>query len=90
MGDFDINMFYGRAFDQCVACSKQVLNEYTNHKQEFMLSVMNDPKYLHSVTGMDALIREMEENAAIDFIEILDDEDNDMMIIQGSQKNQNN
>lgn len=32
MGDFDINMFYGRAFDQCVACSKHILEEYKNHK----------------------------------------------------------
>lgn len=59
MSDFEINMFYGKAFDQCVACSRKVLDEYTNNREEFMLSILNDPQFIHKVTGMDKVIAEM-------------------------------
>lgn len=28
LGDFETSIFYGRAFDQCVACSKFILEKY--------------------------------------------------------------
>lgn len=80
MSDFDINMFYGRAFDQCVACSKKVLEEYTNHKEEFMLSVMNDPQYIHKVTGMDVVLKEMEENME-GIMHIVEDDEDGIIIL---------
>lgn len=84
MGDFDINMFYGRAFDQCVACSKFILEEYINHKEDLMLGVMNDPLYIPKKTGMDKIIEDMENNMD-GIIQIMDDDENDMIII-GAEK----
>jgi ubiquitin-like modifier-activating enzyme ATG7 len=52
MSEFEVSIFYGRAFDQCVACSKFVLDEYNNNREEFMLAVLNNPSYIHQVTKL--------------------------------------
>ena len=39
-----------------------------------MLNVLNDPQFIHKVTGLDEEIKKMELNTE-DFIEILDDSD---------------
>lgn len=52
MGDFETSIFYGRAFDQCVACSKYILDEYISNREEFMLNVLNDPSFIHKVTKL--------------------------------------
>lgn len=31
LGDYETSIFYGRAFDQCVACSKYIHDEYVNN-----------------------------------------------------------
>lgn len=59
MSDFEVSIFYGRAFDQCVACSKWVLDEYTNNREEFLLNVLNDPSYIHRVTKLDVELKKM-------------------------------
>ena len=85
MSDFEVNIFYGRAFDQCVACSKKVLDEYSNNKEEFMLGVLNNPQYIHDVTGLADDIRQMENNTE-DFIEIIDDDEITQEILQGKRE----
>ena len=53
MSDFETNILYGPAFEQCVACSKYILDEYLSNRDEFMLRVLNDPSFIHKVTKLD-------------------------------------
>jgi ubiquitin-like modifier-activating enzyme ATG7 len=53
MSDFETNILYGPAFDQCVACSKYILDEYIANRDEFMIRVLNDPSFIHKVTKLD-------------------------------------
>jgi len=39
-----------KAFENCIACSEYVLDEYLNKRNEFMIRVINDPDYLQNVT----------------------------------------
>jgi ubiquitin-like modifier-activating enzyme ATG7 len=73
LGDFETSIFYGRAFDQCVACSKFILDCYNTERDGFMLRVLNDPSFIHEVTGLKKELEEYEkmENG---IVEILDDE----------------
>jgi ubiquitin-like modifier-activating enzyme ATG7 len=32
IGDYETSIFYGRAFDQCVACSRYILEEYNSNR----------------------------------------------------------
>lgn len=52
MSDFENNIFYGKAFEQCVACSKFILDEYISNRDEFILKVLNDPSFIHKVTKL--------------------------------------
>lgn len=61
MSEFEVSIFYGRAFEQCVACSKLVLDAYNNQREEFMMQVLNDPSYIHRVTGLDVELKKMED-----------------------------
>lgn len=53
MSDFETNILYGPAFEQCVACSRYILDEYVANRDEFMLRVLNDPSFIHKVTKLD-------------------------------------
>ena len=73
MGDFETSIFYGKAFDQCVACSRFVLDEYLNDRDEFLMKVLNDPSFIHKVTKLQDeldMYASMEEG----IIEIIDDD----------------
>jgi hypothetical protein len=35
-----------------VACSRYILDEYVNNREEFMLNVLNDPSFIHKVTKL--------------------------------------
>ncbi|KAK7794339.1 hypothetical protein R5R35_011274 [Gryllus longicercus] len=48
-------------FGNCIACSEQVLNEYSEHGFKFLLKVFNDPKYLEDVAGLTELHEQTEE-----------------------------
>ncbi len=52
MSDFETNILYGPAFEQCVACSKFILDAYIENKEDFMLNVLNDPSFIHKVTKL--------------------------------------
>lgn len=52
MSDFETHLFYGRAFDKCVACSEYILDEYNNDRENFMVKVLNDPSFIHEVVQL--------------------------------------
>ncbi|XP_051912735.1 uncharacterized protein LOC127595074 [Hippocampus zosterae] len=70
MSDFATNLYYGRAFDQCIACSEHVLGQYLSRREQFLLEVINNPKYIHEVTNL----RELLEAADHQCIELEDDD----------------
>lgn len=75
IGDFETSIFYGRAFEQCVACSKSILEEYLSNREEFMLNVLNDPSFIHKVTGLEEELKKYEEMGDEEgIIEITEDE----------------
>lgn len=70
MSDFNVNLYYGKCFDQCIACSEFVLDQYLKCREKFILEIINNPKYVHEVTNL----KEMLEQADYQCVEI-DDED---------------
>lgn len=72
MSDFETNLFYGRAFEQCVACSKFILDEYNSNREEFMLKILNDPSFIHQVVHLKEEL-EAYERMECNIIEIIDD-----------------
>lgn len=46
MGEFETRIMYGRAFENCVACSDYVLDEYLRDRDNFLQRVINEPDYL--------------------------------------------
>ncbi|XP_070490503.1 ubiquitin-like modifier-activating enzyme ATG7 [Chironomus tepperi] len=40
-------------FNQCIACSDFVLNEYKEHDKEFLLKVFNSAEYLEKITNLE-------------------------------------
>ncbi len=63
---------FGQAFDKCVACSKAIVDGYIANRQEFMIRACNEPDYLEELTGITAMMA----NINVDDIECFDvDED---------------
>ena len=65
MSDFETHMFYGRAFDQCVACSKFILDEFVNNREEFMLRILNDPSFFIRLSILRTNLKSMRKWIAI-------------------------
>ena len=74
MSDFETHLFYGRAFDKCVACSDYILKEYSENRDEFMLKVLNDPSFIHEVVQLKEELEEFDK-MEYNIIEIVDDDD---------------
>lgn len=73
LGDFETSIFYGRAFEQCVACSSFILDSYLQDRDEFMLRVINDPSFIHQVTGLQKELDSYDDMES-GIIEIIDDD----------------
>lgn len=65
---------FGQAFDKCVGCSEKIVEAYKSNKQEFIIRACNEPDYLEELTGITAMMA----NINIDDIEAFD-VDEDMM-----------
>ena len=59
---------FGQAFDKCVGCSQQIVNAYIENKQEFVIKACNEPDYLEDLTGITAMMA----NINVDDIECFD------------------
>lgn len=57
-----------------MACSKFILDEYVNNREEFMLKVLNDPSFIHQVVNLKDELEEFEKMQD-GIIEINDDDD---------------
>ncbi|EGR34322.1 hypothetical protein IMG5_016380 [Ichthyophthirius multifiliis] len=67
MSDFETNILFGIAFENCVACSKYVLDNYVSDRDSFLLKVINDPDYLQVVSKIAEQMKELNENDCIEF-----------------------
>lgn len=50
---FNIESFETTAFDQCVACSDRVKQEFLKDKSEFLWKILKQPEEILHWTGMD-------------------------------------
>ena len=72
LSSFSINCMFGQAFDKCVGCSKKVIEAYIENKHEFIIKACNEPDFLEELTGITAMMA----NINVDDIECFDfDED---------------
>ena len=85
MGDFETSIYYGKAFEQCVACSGYILEAYNENRDQFMLNVLNDPSFIHQVTKLQ---EELDSYADIEggIIEILDDDFETVEEVKGAEE----
>lgn len=37
---------HGEAFDKCIGCSKNILTQFVENKQEFIIRACNEPDFL--------------------------------------------
>ncbi|VDK45522.1 unnamed protein product [Anisakis simplex] len=44
-----------RRFDRCVACGEAVVNAYREQQTDFILKVLNEPKHLETISGLEQL-----------------------------------
>ena len=61
MSDFETHLFYGKAFDKCVACSEYILDQYNEDRDQFMLKVLNDPSFIHEVVQLKEELEEFDK-----------------------------
>jgi len=64
LSDYQQIMPFTPSFFQCIACSKTVVNDFLNKKEEFLNNVFTNPTYLEDITGLTDL-RSQFENAMI-------------------------
>ena len=57
--DYNINCFRFSANKNCVACSDNMIKEYLEHRDDFLVNVMNDPYYIEKTCGVQELLKNM-------------------------------
>lgn len=65
----------GQAYDRCTACSSEILNEYRINGADFVLKVLETPKLLEEITGLNELHKESDE-VEVDW----DDDENEELL----------
>lgn len=75
LNNFSSNILYGEAFDKCIACSKEIIEEFKKDKEQFLLQACGRPDYLEDLTGITKMMNEVD----LDAVEMLDDFDEDDM-----------
>ncbi|KAM3146735.1 hypothetical protein pb186bvf_001265 [Paramecium bursaria] len=77
LSDYEVKLYYGRSFTNCVACSLKILEKYEENPQEFLLKVLNQPDYLQDASG---ITEELKNQKGYDETQIV--EFDDFAIIQ--------
>jgi ubiquitin-like modifier-activating enzyme ATG7 len=72
ISDFNVSLYYGKAFDQCIACSEFVVRRYLEKGEGFLLEVINNPNYVHEVTNLKELL---DQEVTFESIEVEDGEE---------------
>jgi hypothetical protein len=57
--DFDIHQFRFNYNKNCVACSDNMMKEYKENRETFIINVMNDPYYIEKTCGVHELLKEV-------------------------------
>jgi ubiquitin-like modifier-activating enzyme ATG7 len=57
--DFDIHQFRFNYNKNCVACSDNMMKEYKENREKFIINVMNDPYYIEKTCGVHDLLKEI-------------------------------
>lgn len=57
--NYEINHYHFKYNTTCVACSDNMVKNYKEHREEFAVSVMNDPYYVEKTCGVHELIKDM-------------------------------
>lgn len=60
-------------FDRCTACGHVVQKELAERRDEFLLSVFNDPKELERLSGLTAMQHSIED-VDLGMLEVTDEE----------------
>ena len=55
LSHFSQLMIVGHAYDKCTACSESVLTAFAEGRVEFVLKCIEDPGYLETIAGLDAM-----------------------------------
>ena len=72
--NYSCNSYSVTNFDQCPGCSTTIISEYFENGFDFVLKVLNQPKYLEDVCGLSQLQSHLDE---CDFG--FDDDDDDFL-----------
>jgi ubiquitin-like modifier-activating enzyme ATG7 len=57
--DYNMNCFRFSGNRNCVACSENMIRNYLEKRDEFLVNVMNDPYYIEKISGVQDLIKNM-------------------------------
>ena len=57
--DYNMSCFRFSGNRNCVACSENMIRNYLEKRDEFLVNVMNDPYYIEKISGVQDLIKNM-------------------------------
>ncbi len=69
--NFEFVSYENSRYENCTACSKNVIKEYLNDKKGFMTNILNNPQILNKFSGFDANMEDFDEEE-LDGIIVID------------------